>query len=132
MAQQVNITDLDLPSLQQVKSQLEEELNHLTQSYSKLKAVQGRFTDCAESVNSLKQEKSEGKLSNVSKVIVDIGTGYFVEKSVNDATSFYKDKVEFVKNNLVTLEKTITDKQSTLRAIVNVMQDKLQEQQQKK
>jgi prefoldin alpha subunit len=63
---------------------------------------------------------------------VDIGTGYFVEKvnysilsfsfiytrhiqSVNDATSFYKDKVEFVKNNLVTLEKTITDKQSTLR-----------------
>jgi prefoldin alpha subunit len=33
----------------------------LTQSYSKLKAVQGRFTDCAESVNSLKQEKSEGK-----------------------------------------------------------------------
>ncbi|KAG1181813.1 hypothetical protein G6F35_015786 [Rhizopus arrhizus] len=80
MAQQVNITDLDLPSLQQVKSQLEEELNHLTQSYSKLKAVQGRFTDCAESVNSLKQEKSEGKLSNVSKVIVDIGTGYFVEK----------------------------------------------------
>lgn len=63
---------------------------------------------------------------------MDIGTGYFVEKvnhstlhfpfiytrplqSVNDATSFYKDKVEFVKNNLVTLEKTITDKQSTLR-----------------
>ncbi|CAO3666157.1 unnamed protein product [Rhizopus stolonifer] len=73
-----------------------------------------------------------GKLSDVSKVIVDIGTGYFVEKSVNDATSFYKDKVEFVKNNLSTLEKTVTDKQSTLRAIVNVMQEKIQEQQHQK
>ncbi|RCH95213.1 subunit of tubulin prefoldin [Rhizopus azygosporus] len=130
--QQVNITDLDLSSLQQVKTQLEEELNHLTQSYSKLKTVQGRFADCADSVNSLKTEKSEGKLSDVNKVIVDVGTGYFIEKSVSDATTFYKDKVDFVKNNLGTLEKTITDKQSTLRAIVNVMQEKIQEQAQQK
>ncbi|KAI8068965.1 prefoldin, alpha subunit [Thamnidium elegans] len=142
--QQVNIADLDMNSLQQVKGQLEEELNHLTQSYSKLKNVQGRFTDCAESVDALKVEKADdktilvpltsslyvpGKLSNVSKVIVDVGTGYYVEKSVGDASKFYNDKVGYVKNNLGTLEKTITDKQSTLRAIVNVMQDKMQEQQ---
>ncbi|CEP07894.1 hypothetical protein [Parasitella parasitica] len=127
--QQVNITDLDLSSLQQVKTQLEEELNHLTQSYSKLKGVQGRFKDCAESVDSLKVEKADGKLSNVSKVIVDVGTGYYIEKSVTDATKFYNDKVDYVKKNLGTLEKTITDKQSTLRAIVNVMQDKIQKEQ---
>ncbi|KAI9359766.1 prefoldin, alpha subunit [Pilaira anomala] len=142
--QQVNIADLDMNSLQQVKGQLEEELNHLTQSYSKLKNVQGRFTDCAESVDALKVEKADdktilvpltsslyvpGKLSNVSKVIVDVGTGYYVEKSVGDASKFYNDKVGYVKKNLGTLEKTITDKQSTLRAILNVMQDKMQEQQ---
>ncbi|KAI9262454.1 prefoldin, alpha subunit [Helicostylum pulchrum] len=142
--QQVNIADLDMNALQQVKGQLEEELNHLTQSYSKLKNVQGRFTDCAESVDALKVEKADdktilvpltsslyvpGKLSNVSKVIVDVGTGYYVEKSVGDASKFYNDKVGYVKKNLGTLEKTITDKQSTLRAIVNVMQDKMQEQQ---
>ncbi|CAO0800585.1 unnamed protein product [Mucor circinelloides] len=59
--QQVNIADLDLSSLQQVKTQLEEELSHLTQSYSKLKSVQGRFTDCADSVDSLKVEKADDK-----------------------------------------------------------------------
>ncbi|RCH77470.1 subunit of tubulin prefoldin [Rhizopus stolonifer] len=128
--QQVNITDLDLPALQQVKSQLEEELSHLTQSYTKLKGVQNRFSDCADSVNSLKTEKSDGKLSDVNKVIVDVGTGYYVEKSVGDASKFYNDKVEYVKKNLGTLEKTVTDKQSTLRAIVNVMQDKIQQEQQ--
>ncbi|CAO3616761.1 unnamed protein product [Mucor hiemalis] len=62
-------------------------------------------------------------------VIVDVGTGYFVEKSVGDASKFYNDKVDYVKKNLATLEKTITDKQSTLRAIVNVMQDKIQQEQ---
>ncbi|KAG2198001.1 hypothetical protein INT47_004968 [Mucor saturninus] len=146
--QQVNIADLDMNALQQVKGQLEEELNHLTQSYSKLKNVQSRFTDCAESVDALKVEKADdktilfhiivvlnpllylyvpGKLSNVNKVIVDVGTGYYVEKSVGDASKFYNDKVGYVKKNLGTLEKTITDKQSTLRAIVNVMQDKMQQ-----
>ncbi|CAO0800586.1 unnamed protein product [Mucor circinelloides] len=69
-----------------------------------------------------------GKLSNVNKVIVDVGTGYYIEKSVSDASKFYNDKVGYVKKNLGTLEKTITDKQSTLRAIVNVMQDKIQDQ----
>ncbi|KAI9476054.1 MAG: prefoldin, alpha subunit [Benjaminiella poitrasii] len=143
--QQVDITDLDLPALQQVKTQLEEELSHLTQSYSKLKSVQARFSDCVDSVTALKDEKPEdktilvpltsslyvpGKLSNVQKVIVDVGTGYYVEKSVSDASKFYNDKVGYVKKNLGTLEKTITDKQSSLRAIVNVMQDKLQQQQQ--
>ncbi|KAI8878038.1 prefoldin, alpha subunit [Backusella circina FSU 941] len=125
--QQVNLSDLDLTSLQQVKSQLEEELNHLTQSYSKLKNVRAKFNDCAEIYLYV-----PGKLSDVNKVIVDVGTGYYVEKSTENASKFYKDKVEYVKKNMGTLEETITSKQSSLRAILNVMQDKIQEQQQKK
>ncbi|KAI8985838.1 prefoldin, alpha subunit [Pilobolus umbonatus] len=142
--QQVSIADLDLSSLQQVKVQLEEELNHLTQSYGKLKNVQSKFADCGDSVNALKTERAEdktilvpltsslyvpGKLSDVRKVIVDVGTGYYIEKSINDASMFYKNKVDYVKKNLETLEKSITDKQSSLRAIVNVMQEKFQAQQ---
>ncbi|KAI8973402.1 prefoldin, alpha subunit [Mycotypha africana] len=126
---EINITDLDLASLQQVKSQIEEEVSHLTQSYSKLKGVQSRFKDCSESVESLKAEKPDGKLSDVEKVIVDVGTGYYVEKSLGDATKFYNNKVDYVKKNMETLEKTITDKQSTLRAIIGVMQEKLQKEQ---
>ncbi|CDS12041.1 hypothetical protein LRAMOSA04236 [Lichtheimia ramosa] len=142
--QTVNITDLDLPALQQVKTQLEEELSHLTQSYGKLRGAQARFSDCADSVESLKSEKADdktilvpltsslyvpGKLSDVEKVIVDVGTGYYVEKSLDGATSFYKTKEDYVKQNLEKLQETINGKQSSLRAIVNVMQDKLQQQQ---
>ncbi|ORY95528.1 prefoldin subunit 5 [Syncephalastrum racemosum] len=143
--QTVNLADLDLPSLQQVKQQLDEELSHLTQSYGKLKGAQARFADCAESVESIKGEKAEdktilvpltsslyvpGKLSDVEKVIVDVGTGYFIEKSLTDATKFYTDKENFVKQNLDKLQETINGKQSSLRAIINVMQDRIQQQQQ--
>ncbi|KAI9320116.1 prefoldin, alpha subunit [Dichotomocladium elegans] len=143
--QTVNLTDLDLPSLQQVKAQLEEELSHLTQSFGKLRGAQSRFADCADSVEAIKGEKADdktilvpltsslyvpGKLSNVEKVIVDIGTGYFVEKTLDGATKFYKEKEVYVKKNLEKLQETINGKQSSLRAIVNVMQDKIQQQQQ--
>ncbi|KAG0217785.1 Prefoldin subunit 5, partial [Mortierella sp. GBA43] len=33
-----------------------------------------------------------GKLANVEKVVVDIGTGYYVEKTVEDAIKFYNAK----------------------------------------
>ncbi|KAI9032728.1 prefoldin, alpha subunit [Phycomyces nitens] len=145
MSQQVNLNDLDFQSLQQVKNQLEEELSHLTQSYSKLKGAQSRFTDCADSVNALQGERREektilvpltsslyvpGKLSNVEKVIVDVGTGYYIEKSVGDASKFYTDKVNYVKQNLEKLQEAVTGKQNSLRAIVSVMQERAQNQQQ--
>ncbi|KAI9283961.1 Prefoldin [Umbelopsis sp. AD052] len=142
--QQIDLGDLDLPQLQQVKSQLEEELSHLTQSYSQLRGAQARFNDCKDSVDTLKTERAEdktilvpltsslyvpGKLSNVETVIVDVGTGYFVEKSVADASKFYKEKIDYVKASAAKLQETITSKQSNVRALVNVMQDRIQEQQ---
>lgn len=41
-------------------------------------------------------------------------------QSVGDASKFYNDKVGYVKKNLGTLEKTITDKQSTLRGKIMI------------
>ncbi|KAF7726145.1 subunit of tubulin prefoldin [Apophysomyces ossiformis] len=131
--QQINISDLDLGSLQQVKIQLEEVFMEIVSPSlieRKLKNAQARFADCAESVDTLKSERAEGKLSNVEKVIVDVGTGYYVEKSTADASKFYRDKVDYVKKNLETLQETVTSKQSSLRAIINVMQEKIQQQQQ--
>ncbi|CAO3688235.1 unnamed protein product [Umbelopsis vinacea] len=137
-SQQIDLGELELPQLQQIKTQLEE-------SYSQLRGAQARFNDCKDSVDTLKTEKPEdktilvpltsslyvpGKLSNVETVIVDVGTGYFVEKSVADASQFYKTKIEYIKGSAAKLQETITNKQSNVRALVNVMQDKMQAQQQ--
>lgn len=41
---------------------LYQELSHLTQSYGKLRGAQARFSDCADSVESLKSEKADGEI----------------------------------------------------------------------
>jgi prefoldin alpha subunit len=66
----------------------------LTSSFGQLKQAQNRFADCIEScqaINAANKDKTilvpltsslyvPGKLANVEKVVVDIGTGYYAEK----------------------------------------------------
>lgn len=66
----------------------------MTASYGQLKAAQAKFRTCIESVNAIKPENAgkeilvpltgslyvPGTIADAQKVIVDIGTGYYVEK----------------------------------------------------
>ncbi|WRT63588.1 prefoldin, alpha subunit [Kwoniella shivajii] len=142
--QQVNITDLEPAQLQEVKKQLDQELDHLTNSYSQLKQAHTKFKSCVENVSSL-TPKSKGKevlipltsslyvpgrLTDVENVVVDVGTGYYVKKTKSEATSHYNTKSTFVQSNLDTLQKTIERKQENVQSVVQVLQMKMQQQQQ--
>ncbi|CAG8433223.1 535_t:CDS:2 [Ambispora gerdemannii] len=116
----VELTDLDLQQLAEIKKQLEEELSHLTNSFAQLKQAQNKFQACIVSVDAVKSGNADAE-----KVIVDVGTGYYVEKSTDDAIKFFTDKVEYVKKNLESLQQTITTKQNNLRATLDVMQMKI-------
>ncbi|PIL32472.1 hypothetical protein GSI_05175 [Ganoderma sinense ZZ0214-1] len=92
--QQINVTDLDVPQLADVRKQLEEELTHLSNSYAQLRQAQAKFKACIENVGQVKPENKEktvlvpltnslyvpGKLRDLEHVIVDVGTGYYVKK----------------------------------------------------
>lgn len=89
--------------LLEVKKQLETEVQHLTSSFGQLKAAQAKFKSCIESVATIKPENKDkttlipltsslyvpGKLSDVENVIVDVGTGYFVEKVSSPCRHWY-------------------------------------------
>ncbi|KAJ6472311.1 Prefoldin subunit-domain-containing protein [Mycena vitilis] len=142
--QQVSITDLDLPQLADVRRQLEEELNHLTNSFAQLKQAQAKFKNCIENVTEIKPTNKgktilvpltnslyvPGKLSDPDHVIVDVGTGYFVQKTRQQAVKHYSAKVDYIRTNLETLEDTISKKRDNVNSVVNIMQAKLQQQQQ--
>ncbi|KAJ7320727.1 Prefoldin [Mycena albidolilacea] len=142
--QQVSITDLDLTQLADVRRQLEEELNHLTNSFAQLKQAQAKFKACIENVAEIKPANKgktilvpltnslyvPGKLSDPEHVIVDVGTGYFVQKTRTQAVKHYTAKVEYIRANLETLQDTISKKQDNVNSVIGVMQAKLQQQQQ--
>ncbi|TBU38886.1 Prefoldin-domain-containing protein [Dichomitus squalens] len=140
--QQINVTDLDVPQLADVRRQLEEELTHLSNSYAQLRQAQAKFKACIDNVGQVKPENKEktilvpltnslyvpGKLLDVEHVIVDVGTGYYVKKTRPQAMKHYESKVEYIRTNLEALQETIQKKQENMNYLINVLQMKLQQQ----
>jgi prefoldin alpha subunit len=84
-----------------------------------------------------------GKLADAERVLVDVGTGYFVKKAGRitrpdfilrclqtrpQAVKYYEAKVDFIKSNLDTLQETIQKRQDNLGSVNNLIQAKLQAQ----
>ncbi|KAI8976339.1 Prefoldin-domain-containing protein [Trametes punicea] len=140
--QQINVTDLDVPQLADVRRQLEEELTHLSNSYAQLRQAQAKFRACMENVAQVKPENKDktilvpltnslyvpGKLQETDHVIVDVGTGYYVKKTRAQAMKHYESKVEYIRTNLEALQETIQKKQENMNYLINVLQMKLQQQ----
>ncbi|KAF8639260.1 hypothetical protein AX16_010332 [Volvariella volvacea WC 439] len=143
--QTINAADLDISQLAEVRRQLEEEINHLTNSFTQLKQAQSKFKACIDSVVEVKPQNKDksilvpltnslyvpGKLSNPDWVIVDVGTGYYVKKTREQATKYYNAKVDYIRKNLEALEGTITQKRENLGALLTIMQSKIQAETQK-
>jgi prefoldin alpha subunit len=58
-----------------------------------------------------------GQLADTNTVIVDVGTGFYVEKSTAEAIKFYNGKVDDLSKNLGDLEKVVQGKNENLRIV---------------
>lgn len=111
----VDLATLSVQQLSSVKKQLDDELEHLSTSFSKLRAAQTKFRECIKSIqegvvsyaSGIWLEKGDrergtnhtdiladrpvlvplttslyvpGRLADSDRVIVDVGTGFYVEK----------------------------------------------------
>ena len=89
---EVDLRQLSLPQLEQLKTTFENELNSLVSNFQQLKEAQSRFSDSATAINAI-PEGEEGRevmvpltssmyvpatLTASNEVLVDIGTGYYV------------------------------------------------------
>ncbi|NXG69843.1 PFD5 protein, partial [Baryphthengus martii] len=91
MAQTVNVGELTLPQLELLKGQLDQEVEFLSSSIAQLKVVQTKYVEAKDCLNVLNKGNEgkwdplppmyvPGKLSDVECVLIDVGTGYYVEK----------------------------------------------------
>ncbi|PNH47674.1 hypothetical protein VD0004_g704 [Verticillium dahliae] len=136
----VNLSTLDVQQLGQVKKQIEEELEHLTQSFAQLHAVQGKFKECQRIVKtrpgSIEGERSvlvpltnslyvRGELSDPGRVVVDVGTGFYVEKESSAAELFYNAKIKQLAQNIQDLEVIVQRKTANVRSVEDVLRQKV-------
>jgi len=69
-----------------------------------------------------------GKLSNPNKVLVDVGTGYYLEKDIEPAKEYFTKKVKYVSEQIEKVQGIGNEKNKIREAVMDVMEAKLQGQ----
>jgi prefoldin alpha subunit len=142
----VDLNTLSIPQLGEIKQKLMQEVEFLNSSFQKLIEAKRKFQDCQESVRGVSAEKDDtelmvplssslyvpGRMSNVGKFMVDVGTGYYVEKDAEGAIAHYQKKVMTLEKNLGDLTAVAEQKGKNLEAIDQIMRQKIGEEMKKK
>ncbi|QIX01741.1 hypothetical protein AMS68_007258 [Peltaster fructicola] len=138
--QQIDLASLSVQQLSQVKKQLDDEVQHLGSSYQSLKSAQLKFKDCIKSIDGGIANATKGRailvpltsslyvpgrLADTEKVLVDVGTGFYVEKTADDAKKFYTSKAEELGKNVKDLENIVNGKANNLRIVEEVLRQKM-------
>jgi prefoldin alpha subunit len=143
---EMDISTLSLDQLNQLKSQHEQELNQLRERHSSLKQAEGRFRqskDALEAISKDDEGKSmlvpltqslyvPGKLCDVDSLLVELGTGYYLEKKKDDADAMIDRKIKLVADNAENITTVVAQKTRNHEAIVMMMQHKMAQIQEKK
>ncbi|XP_051497395.1 prefoldin subunit 5 isoform X2 [Apus apus] len=122
--------ELSLPQLELLKGQLDQ-----------LKVVQTKYVEAKDCLNVLNKSNEgkdllvpltssmyvPGKLSDVERVLIDIGTGYYVEKGTDDARDFFKRKIDFLTKQMEKIQPALQEKHAMKQAVVETMSQKIQQ-----
>lgn len=139
---EIPVTELSIPQLNQLSQQLEQDVDVLQNSLSSLKHAQGRFSECKESLTKLTTDNLKkdilvpltssmyvaGQLADVETVLVDIGTGYYVQMKLKAATDYYQRKVDFLSKQMESLQPILQEKSLMKESVMEVMQMKVRSQ----
>jgi len=69
-----------------------------------------------------------GKIVDNDKFLVDVGTGYYVEKNVEDAKEFYKLRIDKLNQDSEQLTQMIQEKINIMKSVDNVLKQKIQQE----
>ncbi|CAI9720676.1 prefoldin subunit 5-like [Octopus vulgaris] len=139
---QVDISTLPLPQLNQLSQQLDQEIEFLTLSLNQLKVAQTKFSESQECLSQVTKQNLDndilvpltgsmyvpGKLSNVEECLVDIGTGYYIEMTVDSSKKFFKRKVDYITKQIEKMQPLLQDKYRMKQVVMELLQMKVQAQ----
>merc|ERR1712048_159925 len=133
MGQQIDIRSLSPQQIEQLRQQVNNEITTLSSAVQNYELVMSRFVEAR---NTLKQIDDQphaegqeimvpvtqsmyvpGKLKDANKILIDVGTGYFVERTRGDADDFCKRKIELVQKEIEKLAPVLRARYESKQAI---------------
>ncbi|XP_044491777.1 probable prefoldin subunit 5 [Mangifera indica] len=140
----LRVADMEKLSIEQLKALKEQtdlEVNLLQDSLNNIRTATSRLEIASTSLHdlSVRPQGSKmlvpltaslyvpGELDDADKVLVDIGTGYFVEKTMAEGKDYCERKVNLLKSNFDQLIEVATKKKSIADDATVVLQVKLKQ-----
>lgn len=137
----INLDTMSLEELNNLKQQQEQQLQGLTQRYAQLRAAAARLSASDRAVLELGPDSAgkqvmvpltsslyvPGKIVDPQVLLVELGTGFYVEKSTEDCSSFLQRKLQLVDANSENVTNAIQDVRMNIESIHSAMQGKLLE-----
>merc|ERR1711934_1215409 len=137
--QGTDISQMSIQELQQVKKSLEGEAEQFQNSITSLKYAQAKYEESSESLVAIQPDNEEkkmlvpltnslyasGTLGSAGNVLVDVGTGYLVEKSPDKAKEFFSRKKEFCVDNINKVQQLLASKRKNLESVAILLQQKI-------
>ncbi|GIX65845.1 prefoldin subunit 5 [Babesia caballi] len=132
-----NVQNLTVQELNLLILRLEEEVNQLQSLANVLSTAVERFQESKNSLNELTDRSLEiqvpltslvyvpGEIANPGKVLVAVGTGYFVEMTNDKAREFYDRKIGVVDDQLRKLQSICTSKNRQITQTYSMLDHKL-------
>ena len=139
----INIDTMSLDQLNAVKQQQESRLEQLTAQFHQLRAVSARLTTARSSLSAIpvngvgegreimipltESLYAPGKIIDANKVLVELGAGFFVEKSAKDAIKILERKGKVVDANSDNIMAAAEASSRNAQAVQQAMQGKMME-----
>lgn len=67
-----------------------------------------------------------GELADTNNVIIDIGTGYYAEKNIEDAKDYFKRKVEYVTEQMEKIQQVGIERTKLRETTMDLIEAKIQ------
>ncbi|KAK4337232.1 hypothetical protein RND71_044043 [Anisodus tanguticus] len=137
-----SLSEMNIYQLGSLRQQLEQEIEILGRSVEQLITLQNRFKQSEICIfkQSQTEENSEilvpltsslyvqGTIKDKKKFLIDIGTGYYVEKELEGALDYFSRKIKFLAAEIEKLTKLTQAKINFRDSVLEEFQFKTQQQ----
>uniref|UniRef100_A0A0A9ZEP8 Prefoldin subunit 5 n=1 Tax=Lygus hesperus TaxID=30085 RepID=A0A0A9ZEP8_LYGHE len=136
-SQVVNLDTYKPQELKELHNNLTQELQLLMNNLNTMKLALNKYKASKEALTILDSQKDEeketlvpltsslyipGKISHINSVLVDIGTGYFAEKTIPSSLKFLDERIDHVVKNVQTIQNAVNDKREDITKVRAALQ----------
>ena len=139
--QPIPITELPIQSLRQLQQQVTESYEYISRNLATLKMARNRFNGSKVILDSYTETNNDKQTLipltdslyipgylHTNKVLVDLGVGYFAERTPKQAQQYFDRKVKFVQNKIDQLSAKMNEASNSKEQIEGVLREKIQTQ----